>query len=99
MLHTDGNNPSQPLHLTSLTLVEKEAPEWGCGACWATPERTKWGAGGLDKGGGRNQHCRGVERGVERGMAERKGAQGGEASFFFFLTKCLLESCPVLSSL
>ena len=29
--HTDGNNPSQQLRLTSVTLVEKEAPEVGVG--------------------------------------------------------------------
>lgn len=92
MLHTDGNNPSQPLHLTSLALVEKEAPEWGVGCAGPWLSEQNGGAGRAD-GGVEGGNSEGTDReGWRGGMAERKGDQGGEE-------KCLSESPPVLSTL
>lgn len=93
MLHTDGNNPSQQLHLTSLTLVKKEAPEVGVGCAGpCLNEQNGVQAGG--RGGGRNRG-RGLEMGD--GRTERRAGRGGK--FFFFFTKCLSESPSVLSTL
>ncbi len=82
MLHTDGNNPSQPL---DLTLVEKEAPEWGVGCAGpCLNEQNGVQAGGW--GARRNQQQRNRQRGGEGGW--QKGKENREGRKVFLQSVC-----------